>query len=543
MKQTKRLFSAFLAILLMVGLVPLAGIEAAWASATRPNVQIDYNLPDGVSVTGQAEVDYDDSWSEWLIDDQGLSCEGYLLLGWNTQPDGSGDEIIGWIQYDETPSPLTVYAQWVKSNFTFGLTANEESTVTIKLVDLEGSETELKQKFLHQSSYHNTYLAYTDGTVAPGWYQLIITYSYRNEDYINSYLVEVTEEGADLEWLYASEQNFYGDDSGAGAANKVLVANLKKIAQRHYQESILTVSDKQQDDAEGAQEIIDTATTGDLAQVGLAFDWFDLTLSGKHNFSGAENTLTDLTEPITVAMKLAEDKTFKGLYSYHDGQVVEFSEAASGPAYDQNAGYWSMTQPDAYYIDGDVIFFCVDKLSTFALVYEGQPPVITRQPESQTAAIGEESVLSLEATGEDLRYRWEGSVDDGNTWSFVGGMQTLRTIAHKNSYPVTWFRCIVSNEFGSVTSDEVTLTVPGAQGPGGRPGIQEPDDDVDDGTVVKGPYDADGNPVKEDTASSSGADKDNPATADSSEIAVVLAAACLAIMAVFVILIRKPGRA
>ncbi|MBQ1237052.1 MAG: hypothetical protein IIX70_02050 [Oscillospiraceae bacterium] len=258
---------------------------------------------------------------------------------------------------------------------------------------------------------------------------------------------------------------------------------------------------------------------------------------------GAEKTLTDLTEPITVAMKLAEGKTFKGLYSYHDGQVVEFSEAASGPAYDQNAGYWSMTQPDTYYIDGDVIFFCVDKLSTFALVYEGQPPVITRQPESQTAAIGEESILSLEATGEDLRYRWEGSVDGGNTWSFVGGMQCLRTVAHKNSYPVTWFRCIVSNEFGSVTSDEVTLTVPGAQGPGGRPGTPEPDDDVDDGTVVKGPYDADGNPVKEDTASSSGADKDNPATADSSEIAVVLAAACLAIMAVFVILIRKPGRA
>lgn len=543
MKQTKRLFSAFLAILLMVGLVPLAGIEAAAAAATHPNVQIDYNLPEGAQMSGSAEVAYYDSDSEWRIKEYSLSCEGYVLRGWNTQPDGSGDEITGRVDYTNTPSSLTVYAQWVKSNFTFGLTANEESTVTIKLVDLEGSETELKQKFLHQSSHHNSYLAYTDGTVAPGWYQLIITYSYRNEDYINSYLVEVTEEGADLEWLYASEQNFYGDDSGAGAANKVLVANLKKIAQRHYQESILTVSDKQQDDAEGAQEIIDTATTGDLAQVGLAFDWFDLTLSGKHNFSGAENTLTDLTEPITVAMKLAEDKTFKGLYSYHDGQVVEFSEAASGPAYDQNAGYWSMTQPDAYYIDGDVIFFCVDKLSTFALVYEGQPPVITRQPESQTAAIGEESVLSLEATGEDLRYRWEGSVDDGNTWSFVGGMQTLRTIAHKNSYPVTWFRCIVSNEFGSVTSDEVTLTVPGAQGPGGRPGTQEPDDDVDDGTVVKGPYDADGNPVKEDTASSSGADKDNPATADSSEIAVVLAAACLAIMAVFVILIRKPGRA
>lgn len=543
MKQTKRLFSAFLAILLMVGLVPLAGIEAAAAAATRPNVQIDYNLPDGVSVTGQAEVAYYDSDSEWRIKEYSLSCEGYVLRGWNTQPDGSGDEITGWIPYDDTPSSLTVYAQWVKSNFTFNLIAFEDSTVTIKLVDLEGSETELKLKLLDQDSGRNTYLAYTDGTVAPGWYQLIITYSYRNEYYINSYLVKATEEGADLEWFDPWKQNFYADDSGAGAANKVLVANLEKIALSHYQESILTVSDKQQDDAEGAQEIIDTATTGDLAQVGLAFDWFDLTLSGKHNFSGAENTLTDLTEPITVAMKLAEDKTFKGLYSYHDGQVVEFSEAASGPAYDQNAGYWSMTQPDTYYIDGDVIFFCVDKLSTFALVYEGQPPVITRQPESQTAAIGEESVLSLEATGEDLRYRWEGSVDGGNTWSFVGGMQCLRTVAHKNSYPVTWFRCIVSNEFGSVTSDEVTLTVPGAQGPGGRPGIQEPDDDVDDGTVVKGPYDADGNPVKEDTASSSGADKDNPATADSSEIAVVLAAACLAIMAVFVILIRKPGRA
>lgn len=45
MKQTKRLFSAFLAILLMIGLVPLAGIEAAAAATTRPNVQIDYNLP------------------------------------------------------------------------------------------------------------------------------------------------------------------------------------------------------------------------------------------------------------------------------------------------------------------------------------------------------------------------------------------------------------------------------------------------------------------------------------------------------------------
>ena len=87
-------------------------------------------------------------------------------------------------------------------------------------------------------------------------------------------------------------------------------------------------------------------------------------------------------------------------------------------------------------------------------------PVITAQPESASVALGQTVTFEVSASGENLRYQWYYKKPGAASWIKWAG-KTSASISFKgiSSNNGCQYRCIVSNEAGSVTSEAVTLTV------------------------------------------------------------------------------------
>ena len=83
------------------------------------------------------------------------------------------------------------------------------------------------------------------------------------------------------------------------------------------------------------------------------------------------------------------------------------------------------------------------------------PPTITQQPQSRTAPPGSSVTFTVTAQGtEPLTYQWQRDTSD-----ITGATETSYTID-----PVDWsdagaYRCVISNDFGTGTSDDAVLTV------------------------------------------------------------------------------------
>ena len=88
-------------------------------------------------------------------------------------------------------------------------------------------------------------------------------------------------------------------------------------------------------------------------------------------------------------------------------------------------------------------------------------PIITKQPESQTVAENATAKFTVEATGGNLSYQWQQSTDNGHNWTDINGVNsdTYTTEAATTDMNGRQYRCIVSNNAGSVTSEPATLTV------------------------------------------------------------------------------------
>ncbi|MEK6283181.1 MAG: immunoglobulin domain-containing protein, partial [Acidobacteriota bacterium] len=84
------------------------------------------------------------------------------------------------------------------------------------------------------------------------------------------------------------------------------------------------------------------------------------------------------------------------------------------------------------------------------------PPTITTQPSNQSAAEGQPATFSVVASGTaPLSYQWQ-----RNSVDISGANSSTYTIASATlADNDARFRCIVSNPFGSVPSNEATLTV------------------------------------------------------------------------------------
>lgn len=94
-------------------------------------------------------------------------------------------------------------------------------------------------------------------------------------------------------------------------------------------------------------------------------------------------------------------------------------------------------------------------------------PGITGQPGNAIMCASGTSSFTVTATGTTLDYQWEQSTNGGSTWTnvsngsgFSGADTRVLTITNMPfSLDASEYRCIVSNVCGTITSDEVVLTV------------------------------------------------------------------------------------
>ena len=89
-------------------------------------------------------------------------------------------------------------------------------------------------------------------------------------------------------------------------------------------------------------------------------------------------------------------------------------------------------------------------------------PKLVEQPASVTAKSGETATFQVKATGENLTYQWYFSNNGGQSWgrsSSQGAQTDTLQIAAARYRSGQMYRCVVTNEYGRVTSEAATLTV------------------------------------------------------------------------------------
>ena len=136
----------------------------------------------------------------------------------------------------------------------------------------------------------------------------------------------------------------------------------------------------------------------------------------------------------------------------NDGSVVEFAT---------DVGYPLNLQVGP---DGSLYYLAFGLGSVFRIDYTANPtPGITRHPASQTVSVGLPATFSVTASGaQPLYYQWQ---RNGNNIS--GASSSSYTIAAQFSDSGALFRCVVTNSYGSATSNEAVLTVTGNSPPTG----------------------------------------------------------------------------
>ena len=90
----------------------------------------------------------------------------------------------------------------------------------------------------------------------------------------------------------------------------------------------------------------------------------------------------------------------------------------------------------------------------------GCKPVIITQPVSASVEKGTYVSFSVTASGSNLRYQWQYKKANESTWSDWSG-KTTASIRFKavDASNGNQYRCVVTNDEGSVTSNAATLTV------------------------------------------------------------------------------------
>ena len=97
-----------------------------------------------------------------------------------------------------------------------------------------------------------------------------------------------------------------------------------------------------------------------------------------------------------------------------------------------------------------------------AVLRVGAAPVITGHPESYNGPAGGTATFTVIVEGENLTYQWQYSNTGGSTWSNSGaaGATTasidVKATTARNGQQ---YRCIVTNEYGSIVSEPATLTI------------------------------------------------------------------------------------
>ncbi|HSE33358.1 MAG TPA: PQQ-dependent sugar dehydrogenase [Pyrinomonadaceae bacterium] len=107
--------------------------------------------------------------------------------------------------------------------------------------------------------------------------------------------------------------------------------------------------------------------------------------------------------------------------------------------------------------DGSLYYVSIGASSLFKVQFDtGAPPTITSHPSNQSVLVGQPASFSVVATGsETLTYQWQKNMVN------IGGATapTYDLLAAALIDNGAKFRCLVTNSFGTTTSNEATLTV------------------------------------------------------------------------------------
>ena len=98
---------------------------------------------------------------------------------------------------------------------------------------------------------------------------------------------------------------------------------------------------------------------------------------------------------------------------------------------------------------------------TISVTFKPEPPVITLQPSDRSVNAGETVVFKTAVTGTNLAYQWQVDRNDKKGWVNISRAESteLKLKSVEQSQDGFRYRCIISNSTGSVTSNEVKLTV------------------------------------------------------------------------------------
>jgi hypothetical protein len=90
-----------------------------------------------------------------------------------------------------------------------------------------------------------------------------------------------------------------------------------------------------------------------------------------------------------------------------------------------------------------------------------EPPTITQHPTNQTVAPGGTANFSVTASGtEPLSYQWQkNNVNLANGGHYSGATTATLTISNADSNDEANYRCVVTNAYGSATSNNASLTI------------------------------------------------------------------------------------
>gem|GEM_PF-2283788 len=202
--------------------------------------------------------------------------------------------------------------------------------------------------------------------------------------------------------------------------------------------------------------------TGTTAAGAVAFAWRDVT--------------------ITVASNTAQWEI--------DGHVIATLTTTSGDF--PLAGNISLGYVDPFVSisnNAALSFGIIDNVKVLPLS-SGTSPVFTGQPADWNGCPGQIASFTVIASGTNLAYQWQLSVDDGSTFTAIANATgPTHTFTVAGSDRGKRFRCLVSGTCGTFSSDAATLTFPDSD----NDGVTDCQD-LCTGTVPSSPVDAEGCP-------------------------------------------------
>ena len=89
------------------------------------------------------------------------------------------------------------------------------------------------------------------------------------------------------------------------------------------------------------------------------------------------------------------------------------------------------------------------------------PPDITKHPESKSVATGALTTFTVEATGDDLQFKWQKdgmNLSDDSKYHYTD-TDTLHIVKVEKVDSKSCYRCHVKNEKGEKLSEQAVLTV------------------------------------------------------------------------------------